>query len=153
VSAVEQGLDTRLDGGDVSSVATCSEQLQQKQQEQQGVGTSSLDTAVNNNREWPSESIPKASPGSLPACAHPCANASAPPTPASDANASGRSTRRQSAAGAAGDNEDSDGDCLVIEPEWVTPDGDEVDLNKVSDYELRLAKVRAMPNPSMLPHG
>jgi hypothetical protein len=45
------------------------------------------------------------------------------------------------AAHVASSEGEDDGDCLLLEPKWVTPDGGEVDLNKVSDYELRSAKV------------
>ncbi|KAF6258942.1 CEP19-like protein-domain-containing protein [Scenedesmus sp. NREL 46B-D3] len=38
--------------------------------------------------------------------------------------------------------EDDGGDCLVLDPKWVAPDGGEIDLNKVSDCELRLAKAQ-----------
>jgi hypothetical protein len=152
VSAVKQSLDTRLDAGHVSSVTTCSEQLEQKQQEQQHseVSTSSVHTAVNSVKQLHSEDGLIASLVSIPAHLHTQSLAAS----GGGANAHGcSSSSSQSAAEAADDSEDDDGDCLVIEPKWVTPDGCEVDLNKVSDYELRLAKVRAMPNPSMLSQG
>jgi hypothetical protein len=141
-------LDTRLDAGDVSCVKTCSEQLEQQQEQQQEleVSTCSAHTAVNSSGMQHRESTPLASPGSLSASAQPCADTLEPSLhmPAGCIDAPGCSSRRQSASDAAVDGEDG-GDCLVIEPEWVTPDGEEVDLNKVSDYELRLAKVRALP--------
>jgi hypothetical protein len=134
-----------MDRGGVWSVTSYSRQQQQQGHE---ASTNIVDTGLSCSEQQQNNSTQAASSASIGTpCNPPCVDAqpvSATSVPAAPAPAPADSFDAPGCSSTAASNasgEDDDGDCLVLEPEWVTPDGGEVDLNKVSDYELRLVKV------------
>lgn len=152
-SAAKHSMDTRLDGSAVSSVTTLQTASQQQQQQQHSKDSSNgVETCLSHSDKEPNGSTQAASGASGGAASPPGADAQPAPAaqaPAADtgsvsapphSNSSSSSAAIRDSSGE--DDDDDDDGCLVLEPDFVTADGCEVDLNKVSDYELRLAKAQ-----------